>query len=116
VASLVWLRSSSRRIPKTKPTVVRCFPTWRTNAVSQAIDKSIVEKIRKLLALADSSKNSHEHEREVAMQAALDLLGKHNLSLTQVNNSLLEIRPEEVRANFKLDPWIRFVLSGVCKF
>jgi hypothetical protein len=78
-------------------------------------DNSIVEKIRKLLALADSNKNSHEHERNVAMQAAMDLLAKHNLSMTQVNNSTLEIQPEEVKANFKLEPWIRHVLSAVCQ-
>jgi len=78
-------------------------------------DKSIVDKVRKLLALADSSKNSHEHEREVAMQAAMDLLAKHNLNMTQVNNSSLEIRPEEVRVNLKLDPWIRDVLSAACR-
>jgi hypothetical protein len=80
----------------------------------QSTDKSIVEKIRKLLALADSSRNSHEHEREVAMQAAMDLLAKHNLSLSQVNNSTLDIQPEEVRIKLKLEPWIRRILSASC--
>jgi hypothetical protein len=82
---------------------------------NQSADKSIVEKIRKLLALADSSKNSHEHEREVAMQAAMDLLAKHNLSMTQVENIALDIRPEEIHLNIKLDPWIRDILSAACK-
>lgn len=78
-------------------------------------DKSIIEKIRKLLALADSNKNSHEHERNVAMQAAMDLLAKHNLSMAQVNNTTLHIQPEEVTANFKLEPWIRAVLTAACR-
>ena len=39
--------------------------------------ESIIQKIRKLLALAEGNKN--EHEREVAMQFAMELLSKHNL-------------------------------------
>jgi hypothetical protein len=79
------------------------------------IEKSIVEKVKKLLALADSDKNSHEHERAVAMQAAMDLLAKHNLSMTEVNAQSLELAPEEVSANFKLEPWVRRILSAACK-
>jgi hypothetical protein len=78
-------------------------------------EKSIVEKVRKLLALADSNKNSHEHERAVAMQAAMDLLAKHNLSMTEITAQNLEIPPEEVSASFKLEPWVRRILSAVCK-
>jgi hypothetical protein len=81
----------------------------------QTTDKSIVEKIRKLLALADRSQNSHEHEREVAMQAAMDLLAKYNLSMTQVENTTLDIQPEEIHLDIKLDPWIRDILSASCK-
>jgi hypothetical protein len=83
--------------------------------LTQPTEKSIVEKIRKLLALADSTKNSHEHERNVAMQAAMDLLAKHNLNMTQVNNNTLDIRPEEVRVDLKLEPWIRAVLAAACQ-
>jgi hypothetical protein len=83
--------------------------------LNNTTDKSIVEKIRKLLALADSNRNSHTHEREVAMQTALDLLAKHNLSMAQVNNSTLDIQPEEITANFKLEPWIRSILSASCR-
>ena len=46
------------------------MPTAQANTA----DKLIVDKIRKLLALADSNRNSHEHERNVAMQAAMDFL------------------------------------------
>jgi hypothetical protein len=84
-------------------------------AETKPTDNSIVQKIRKLLALADSNKNSHEHEREVAMQAALDLLAKHNLSMTQVENTALDIRPEEIHLDIKLDPWIRDILSAACR-
>jgi hypothetical protein len=79
------------------------------------IDKSIVAKIRKLLALADVNKNSHEHERTVAMQAALDLLAKHNLSIAEISKTTLDIQPEEIRGTFKMEPWIRGVLAATCK-
>src|SRR5271156_5179307 len=84
-------------------------------APANTADKLIVEKIRKLLALADSSKNSHEHERSVAMQAAMDLLAKHNLSMAQIDKTTLDIQPEEVKANFRLEPWIRAVISAACR-
>ena len=80
-----------------------------------AIDKSIVAKIRKLLALADINKNSHENERSVAMQAALDLLAKHNLSIAEISKTTLDIQPEEIRGTFKMEPWIRGVLAATCK-
>jgi hypothetical protein len=78
-------------------------------------DESVVTKIKKLLALADGNQN--EHEREVAMRFALELLAKHNLSLKQVNGSLLntETQVSEIQGYFRLDPWIRTVLSASCK-
>jgi hypothetical protein len=78
-------------------------------------EESVVTKIKKLLALADGNQN--EHEREVSMQLALDLLAKHNLSMSQVQglSPKMEIKTEEVHGNFKLDPWIRVVLSASCK-
>ncbi len=78
-------------------------------------DRPIVEKIRKLLALADSNKNSHEHEREVAMQAAMDLLAKHNLSMAQIDGASLEILPDEVHLDIKLEPWLRDIFSAACR-
>lgn len=77
-------------------------------------DESIVEKIRKLLALADGNANSNEHEREVAMRFALDLLAKHNLTVAQVDGQSLDIQIEEFTADFKLDPWVRSVLHAAC--
>jgi Protein of unknown function (DUF2786) len=84
-------------------------------STGNVIEKSIVEKVRKLLALADSDKNSHEHERAVAMQAAMDLLAKHNLSMTEITAQSLDVPPEEVSVNFKLEPWVRRILSAACK-
>lgn len=77
--------------------------------------ESIVDKVRKLLALADQNANGNEHERNVAMRFALELLAKHNLTVAQVQGPSLGIQIEEMGANFKLDPWIRYVLSAACK-
>jgi hypothetical protein len=74
---------------------------------------SIVDKIKKLLALADGNQN--EHEREVAMQFAMDLLAKHNLTMLHVQSSMLDLKTDEVKADFKLEPWVRMVLKAACK-
>lgn len=51
------------------------------------MDKSILEKITKLLALGDASKNDSENEREIAMRHAHALLAKHGLSMADVSES-----------------------------
>jgi hypothetical protein len=78
-------------------------------------NEPVVDKIRKLLALADGNANCNEHERDVAMRFAMDLLAKHNLTVAQVQGASLDIHIEEIEANFRLDPWIRYVLSAACK-
>lgn len=75
--------------------------------------ESIVEKIKKLLALAHGNQN--EHEREVAMQFAMDLLSKHNLSMREIESHRLTPNIIEVDSNFRLDAWIRAILRATCK-
>lgn len=75
-------------------------------------DVSIVEKIKKLLALADGNQN--HHEREVAMQFAMDLLSKHNLTMSEVQSTLLNLSTCEIEGNFRPEPWIRAVLKAAC--
>jgi hypothetical protein len=76
--------------------------------------ESIIQKIRKLLALADGNQN--EHEREVAMQFAMELLSKHNLSVAQVEGQALEINVCEVEGDFaRLERWMQYVLDAVCE-
>ncbi|MGH9553051.1 MAG: DUF2786 domain-containing protein [Terriglobales bacterium] len=75
-------------------------------------DISIVEKIKKLLALADGNQN--EHEREVAMQFAMDLLAKHNLTISQIEGDFLNQTTTEIEGHFRLEPWIRAVLKAAC--
>ena len=75
--------------------------------------ESIVEKIKKLLALADGNQN--EHEREVAMQFAMDLLAKHNLTMSQVECDISKLSTIAVDGDFRLDPWVRIILQAACK-
>lgn len=75
--------------------------------------ETVVEKIKKLLALAEGNQN--ENERKVAMQFAMDLLAKHNLDIVKVQSASLDIRVEEIAANFRLEPWIRVVLHAACE-
>ncbi len=74
---------------------------------------SVVEKIRKLLALADGNQN--EHEREVAMQLAMDLLAKHNMTLSHLESDMSLSSTTEVDGDFRLDPWIRVVIRAACR-
>lgn len=75
-------------------------------------DSSVVEKIKKLLSLADGNQN--ENERENAMQLAMELLAKHNLSLGELEQSTLTIRVVEVYGDFRLEKWIRRILHTAC--
>ncbi len=75
--------------------------------------ESIVEKVKKLLALADGNQN--EHEREVAMQFAMDLLSKHNLTMSEIEGAITQLSTIEVDGDFRLEPWIRLVLQAACK-
>lgn len=76
-------------------------------------DAAIVNKVRKLLALADGNQN--EHERDRAMEAAMDLLARHNLSESQVKPDDVATCVQAVRAKFSLDLWARTVLSASCQ-
>lgn len=48
---------------------------------------SILEKIRKILAKADASRNDNANEREIAMRQAYALLNKHGLSMEDVEGA-----------------------------
>ena len=47
----------------------------------------IIDRIRKLLALADASRNPNEAEAEAAMRMATRLLSQNNLDLSDVQSS-----------------------------
>jgi len=74
-------------------------------------NQSVIEKVRKLLALSEG--NSNEHEREVAMQFAMELLGKHNLSIAEIGSSSLERAVCSVEFSLKLEKWITNILKAV---
>jgi hypothetical protein len=74
---------------------------------------AVVDKVRKLLALA--SGNQNEHERDRAMEAAMELLARHNLTLSQITPADAASCVQAVRAKFNLDVWARVVLSAACE-
>lgn len=72
----------------------------------------ILQKIRKLLALAGN--NSNEHERLSAMRKAQELLRDHNLTLADVSTNA----PEEITAfltKLKSEKWCCLVCINVCR-
>jgi hypothetical protein len=75
--------------------------------------ESIIQKIRKLFALAEG--NANEHEREIAMRFAMELLSKHNLSVAQLEQEALQSSVCAVEGEFKLERWIQHILDAVCE-
>lgn len=72
--------------------------------------ESAVEKVKKVLALAEANQN--EYERSVAMQFAMDFLAKNNLSV--VDKEFEPIVIVEATGDFRLEPWVRVILSSAC--
>lgn len=75
-------------------------------------NQSVIEKIRKLLALSEG--NTNEHEREVAMQFAMEMLEKHNLSIAEIGTATLDRAVCSVESSIKLEKWIATILKAVC--
>jgi Protein of unknown function (DUF2786) len=73
-------------------------------------EQTVIEKIRKLLALAEGNQN--QHERESAMHFAMELLAKHNLTTSEVQGAAVETSISEVEGDFRLEPWVRIILSA----
>lgn len=74
--------------------------------------ETLLQKIKKLLALAEG--NANDHEREVAMQFAMDLLAKHNLTLSEIQDIDLDNQTNEYPINLRMEKWITCLLQGVC--
>ncbi len=73
---------------------------------------SIIQKVRKLLALADGNKN--EHEREVAMKLAMELVSKHNLSMTKVRGQSEQNKVCAIEHSFPKTRWIEHIIDAAC--
>ncbi len=80
--------------------------------ISPNTPETTLQKIRKLLALADGNQN--ENEREVAMQFAMDLLAKHNLTISQVEGIEFDRQVGEYAGNIRLERWTKHVVSAAC--
>jgi len=77
-------------------------------------DNPIIEKIKKLLALAHSS---NEHEAALAASHAQRLLSEHNLAMADIEAAAP--RPEaadrlELAVSKTLPKWVRHLSAGVC--
>ncbi len=77
------------------------------------IDKSIIEKINKLLALANSS---NENEAAVAAQKASLLLTQYNLSLADLgSDDLTDITELVVETTTRFISWKMLLLGGIAE-
>jgi len=73
----------------------------------------VIEKIRKLLSLANSS---NEHEAALAAAHAQRLLSEHNLAMADIDAAQKPERAEriELQAAKTLPKWLRHLSAGVC--
>ncbi len=77
------------------------------------LDKNIIEKINKLLALANSS---NENEAAVAVEKASLLLAQYNLSLADLgSDDLTDITELVVETTSKFISWKMLLLSGIAE-
>lgn len=72
----------------------------------------IIEKIKKLLALANSS---NEHEAALAASHAQRLLSEHNLAMADIESSVKPDKADTVEAQVSktLPKWVRHLSAGV---
>lgn len=75
-------------------------------------DEKVIDKIRKLLAL--SGNNPNEHEREQAMQRALEMLAKHNLTMSDVG-PIGRDKPQLHLTDIHSDRWRMILCSAVAE-
>jgi hypothetical protein len=59
-------------------------------------ESSVIEKVKKMLARADTSRGATEHEAETAMRMAMELLARHNLGLDDVTITEKEADPQVI--------------------
>lgn len=73
----------------------------------------IIEKIRKLLALANSS---NEHEAALAAAHAQRLLSEHNLAMADIASEQKPQSADKVEAQVSktLPKWVRHLSAGIC--
>lgn len=75
--------------------------------------EKIIDKIRKLLALANSS---NEHEAALAASHAQRLLSAHNLAMADIESEQKPQSADKVEASVSktLPKWVRHLSAGVC--
>ncbi len=79
------------------------------------IDK-VMDRVRKLLALAAEQSNDSEHERNLAMQHAQELMLKHGLEMSMVEGASDEERKvTEERFEVMEEDWRRALLDNIAR-
>lgn len=75
-------------------------------------NESIINKVRKLIALAGN--NPNENERAAAMAKAMDMLAQHNLSMDTVDAVDKQSEVVEEITKLSTDAWARYVIQAAC--
>lgn len=77
--------------------------------------EKVISKVKKLLAVANGNAAGGEHERDVAMKMAMNLLTKHNLDMADVNGSKDKEGRIQQQVIFRDEPWARSIAASVAE-
>ena len=79
------------------------------------MEDKIIDKIAKLLAVANGNAAGGEHERDTAMRMATKLLIKHNLSMVDITGKTKGEARESAEAEHYTDPWRRVCAGAIAR-
>jgi len=82
--------------------------------------EKIIDRIRKLLALADTARNANEHEAAQAAAKVSALLFEHNLSQAEIEvkeeaDTTVDREDIEIRSSATMVKWRQVLLHGIAK-
>lgn len=81
----------------------------------EAQEDKIIEKIAKLMAVANGTAAGGEHERDTALRMATKLLIKHNLSMVDIVGKTKAEARNSTEAEHYTDPWRRVCAGAIAR-
>lgn len=85
------------------------------NPTQVPVDTRVITKIQKLLNMANGTAEGGEEERDTAMRMALNLLAKHNLSMSDTMVNVTKEKRETQDLETYTCPWRRSVAGSIAK-
>lgn len=88
--------------------------TMNNPAATPEVTDKVIDKIRKLMNMAEGTADGGEHERDTALKMAMNLLAKYNLSMSSVKGKDKEGR-QTVEKEMTSHAWAKIVAKAVAE-